>query len=206
MHSIESNPTRHITDRIVFARALLHDPGHIGAIAPSSPALAKIITAGITPDRAPVIELGPGTGVFTGALLARGIPEESLALVECDVKFVHLLEREFPRANVVLLDASRLRTTELFRGHLAGAVVSGLPLLSMSLRRVLAIYGAVLYHMRQDAAIYQFTYGPRCPVPHAVLERLGLRCRRVGSTLANLAPATVYRFWRRVRRQRFVAD
>jgi phospholipid N-methyltransferase len=69
----------------------------------------------------------------------------------------------------------------------------------MSLRKVLAIYSAVLYHMRQDAAIYQFTYGPRCPVPYAVLERLGLRCRRVGSTLANLPPAAVYRFWRRVR-------
>jgi phospholipid N-methyltransferase len=206
LHTIESNPTRRIADQIVFARTLLHHPLRVGAVAPSSPALAKIITAGITPDRAPVIELGPGTGVFTRALLARGISEESLALVESDVRFVHLLEREFPRANVVFLDASRIRTIELFRGQPAGAVVSGLPLLSMSMRKVLAIYSAVLYHMRQDAAIYQFTYGPRCPVPYAVLERLGLRCRRTGSTLANLPPATVYRLWPRVRRQRFVAD
>ena len=56
---------------------------------------------------------------------------------------------------------------------------------------------ASLGHMRPDASIYQFTYGPRCPVPRAVLERLGLRCRCVGSTLANFPPATVYRIWRR---------
>lgn len=86
---------------------------------------------------------------------------------------------------------------ELFRGEAAGAVISGLPLLSMSRQKVMAILSASFSHMRYDAAFYQFTYGPRCPVPRTVLDRLGLRAKRIGFTCANLPPASVYRIRRR---------
>ena len=39
----------------------------------------------------PVIELGPGTGVFTRALLARGVPTHRLALIEADPVFASAL-------------------------------------------------------------------------------------------------------------------
>ncbi|MGH8597512.1 MAG: phospholipid methyltransferase, partial [Gammaproteobacteria bacterium] len=61
-----------MTNALTFFRSLIADPRRVAAIAPSSPALANAITAEITPISAPVIELGPGTGVFTRALLARG--------------------------------------------------------------------------------------------------------------------------------------
>jgi phospholipid N-methyltransferase len=54
-----------------------------------------MITAEITAASAPVIELGPGTGVFTRQLLARGIPEERLALVEYGSAFIQLLAYQF---------------------------------------------------------------------------------------------------------------
>jgi phosphatidylethanolamine/phosphatidyl-N-methylethanolamine N-methyltransferase len=38
----------------------------------------------------------------------------------------------------------------------------------------------------------QFTYGPKCPVPAAILQRLGLKAQRVDFTLMNLPPASVY--------------
>jgi hypothetical protein len=53
----------------------------VGAVAPSGRALADLITAEITQDTAPVIELGPGTGVFTAALMQRGVPQDRLALM-----------------------------------------------------------------------------------------------------------------------------
>ena len=198
MIEVNIQPAKYLHDGLVFARAWLHNPRRVGAVAPSSVVLADLITAAIEPSSAPVIELGPGTGVFTRALLARGVPEDKLALVECDPNFVDMLGCQFPRSRILRLDAASLRTAEVFGGELAGAAISGLPLLSMSSQKVLAILGAIFHHMRQDAALYQFTYGWRCPVPRPILDRLGLRFERTGSTYANLPPATVYRIWRQL--------
>ncbi|MDR8269479.1 phospholipid methyltransferase, partial [Acinetobacter baumannii] len=54
------------------------------------------------------------------------------------------------------------------------------------------------HHLRVDGRFYQFTYGPHCPVPRRVLARLGLQARRIGFTLANLPPASVFRIERRI--------
>lgn len=45
-------------------------------------------------------------------------------------------------------------------------------------------------------SFYQFTYGPRCPIPRALLDRLGLKATRIGRALLNAPPAAVYRIWR----------
>ena len=177
----------------VFLRAWLRDPRYVGAIAPSSGGLAGLITTEITGASAPMLELGPGTGVFTRALLARGIPQNRLTLVECDPGFARILQSQFPAARVLHLDATRLARAELFGGEGAGAVVSGLPLLSMTGRKVMAILDGAFQHMRPGAAFYQFTYGPRCPIRRSMLDRLGLKAKRLGFTLANVPPAAVYR-------------
>jgi phospholipid N-methyltransferase len=137
--------------------------------------------------------------VFTRALLERGVPEQMLALVESHSIFARLLRLRFPGARVFCLDAARLGKVPIFDGASAGAVVSGLPLLSMSRRKVMAILGASFRHLRPDASFYQFTYGSRCPVPRVILDRLGLKARRLGAIAANVPPATVYRIHRRRR-------
>lgn len=199
MSEIRPQTNQQLHNTKVFVRALLCNPRQLGAVAPSSGVLADLITAEIGPCSAPIIELGPGTGVFTRALLTRGVPENKLALVECDPNFANLLGLQFPRSRVLRLDASRLRNVELFGGELAGAVISGLPLLSMSHKKVMAILSASFRSMRVDGAFYQFTYGAHCSVPSTILDRLGLRAKRIGFTYANLPPATVYR----IRRRRF---
>jgi phosphatidylethanolamine/phosphatidyl-N-methylethanolamine N-methyltransferase len=180
-----------------FFLAWLANPLRVGAVSPSSPALADAITAEITPGCAPIIELGPGTGVFTRSLLARGIPEDRLALIEYSADFARKLQLRFPRAEVLRMDATRLKYIQLFEGERAGAVVSGLPLLLMPPKNVIAILEGAFEHLRPDGAIYQFTYGPESPVPRAILDQLGLKATRVGRALANVPPATVYRIRRR---------
>ncbi|HTQ30316.1 MAG TPA: hypothetical protein VMI53_03825 [Opitutaceae bacterium] len=179
-------------DLPLFFSAWLREPRRVAAIVPSGAALASAITAGITPDCAPVIELGPGTGVFTRELLARGIPEADLALIESGAEFARVLRRRFPAALVVTADAACLKETTLFGARRAGAVVSGLPLLTMPAQKVTAILEGAFDQLRPEGAFYQFTYGFGCPVPRRVLDRLGLKAARTGGALINMPPASVY--------------
>jgi phospholipid N-methyltransferase len=179
-----------------FFLAWLANPRRVGAIVPSSAALADAITADLTPASAPVIELGPGTGVFTRSIIARGIPEHRLALIEYDADFVGRLQRDFPRAYVHRMDATRLQRAELFDGERAGAVVSGIPLLLLPAKSVIALLEGAFEQLRPDGGLYQFTYGRDAPISRPVLDRLGLKATRIGGTLANLPPAAVYRIRR----------
>ncbi len=183
-------------DVLPFLQAWIANPRRVAAIAPSSRMLAEAITAEITPASAPVIELGPGTGVFTEALLQRGVPEDQLALVELNHDFARLLQRRYPTCTVLTSNAAKLHSLTLFDGAQAGAVISGLPLLSMSPKLVMGILRGSFFHLRPGGAFYQFTYGPRCPVSEPILSRLGLKARRMNWVLQNVPPATVYCLYR----------
>jgi len=184
-----------LRDQRLFLHRWWRDPRGVGAIAPSGRALARLMAARIDPAGGPVVELGAGTGCFTQALLDRGLPAHRLAVVEIDPVFAGRLALRFPGCRVLRLDAARL-DLPLFEGG-AAAVVSGLPLLSLGLPTVVRILrGAFGRQLRDGGAFHQFTYAPRCPVPPAVLERLGLSARRIGWTAANLPPAFVYRIER----------
>jgi phosphatidylethanolamine/phosphatidyl-N-methylethanolamine N-methyltransferase len=188
-----------LSDTLSFWRAWLRAPLSVGAVVPSGPSLTRLMTAHINHRHGPVIELGPGTGVFTRALLASGLPMHRLALVEADPMFADALLQRYPGARVLRMDAARLgETVSLFGDERASAVISGLPLLSMPAEQVSAIIRGVFEkQLHDDGAFYQFTYGTRCPLPRSLLEHLNLEAERIGSVLFNLPPATVYRIARR---------
>jgi phosphatidylethanolamine/phosphatidyl-N-methylethanolamine N-methyltransferase len=185
------------SDFFRFFRSWVADPLRIGAVAPSGDSLSRLITQEIRPSDGPVLELGAGTGTFTRALLARGIRESDLTLVEYGSDFMRILQHRFPRARVLWMDASQLGNYDLFPGATVGAVVSGLPLLSMSTREVMSILSGAFSHVRPAGSFYQLTYGLRCPVPRPILDRLGLKATRIGATVRNIPPAAVYRITRR---------
>lgn len=186
-------------DLIPFFRAWISNPLRVAAIAPSGNALAELITKEISSATGRVLELGPGMGVFTRALLERGVSETDLTLVEYGSDFVRVLDARFPNARVLWMDAAWLAREDIYEGAPIGAVVSGLPLLSMSPKKVMAILAGAFGYLRPGGSFYQFTYGPRCPVPRPLLDRLGLKATRVGRALANVPPAAVYRISRRSR-------
>ncbi|MCS3687823.1 class I SAM-dependent methyltransferase [Bradyrhizobium elkanii] len=180
-------------DILPFFRAWVRNPLAVAAVAPSGPTVSSLMVQEITADTGPVIELGPGTGVFTRALLERGV----LTLVEYGSEFIPLLQRRFPGARVLWMDAAWLQRERLFDGAPVGAVVSGLGLLMMPPEKVTAILAGAFGYLRPDGAFYQITYGPRCPVADAILDRLDLQASCIGQTFRNLPPASVYRISRR---------
>lgn len=181
------------SERFAFFRAWLANPLRVASIVPSSARLAAAITREVSAATGPILELGSGTGVFTRALLARGIEEEDLVLVESGPEFHGALRQQFPRARLLGIDAAMLRSTPLFDKRKAGAAISGLPLLAMPTRKVAAILLGVFEQLEDGGALYQFTYGPGAPVSRGLLDRLGLQAVRIRTVLANLPPASVYR-------------
>ncbi|UCI06175.1 class I SAM-dependent methyltransferase [Mesorhizobium sp. B1-1-8] len=184
------------SDALHFFRAWIFDPLRVASITPSGTALAQLMVSAIGPQTGPIIELGPGTGVFTRALLGQGVAEADLVLVEKGAEFAGVLAGRFPRAGLLCIDAADIGAATLPFAGPAGAVISGLPLLSIPATKVSAILAGSFAHMRDDGCFYQFTYGPRCPVPRTILEGLGLEAVRIGWTLRNIPPAAVYRIAR----------
>ena len=146
---------------------------------------------GLGPATGRVVEFGPGTGRLTRAILAAGVAPADLTLFELDADFVAHLRAEFPGVTVHLLGADR--ADEVVAPGV-GAVVSGLPLLSMPKPVREAIVAAAFRILAPGAPYIQFTYGPKPPLPPDSVAALGLRVAAGRKVWANLPPARVYRF------------
>ena len=182
-----------LQDEARFLRSLLDNPAAAGAIAPSGPALARAMAAAVDPHRTgPLVELGPGTGPVTEALIEHGIDEARLVLVEFDPDFVVLLRDRFPRATVIQGDAYALSTT--LAGVLdqpASAVVSSLPLLNRPEAERVRLLADALALMQPGAPFVQFTYGLLSPVPR---EAGGFTAALSAPVWRNIPPARVWTY------------
>src|ERR1700719_3119757 len=99
-----------LDDGVRFIRSWIEKPLSIGAVTPSSRGLARAMAAYVDPNtKGPVIELGPGTGPVTEALVTQGIDPARLILVEFDPTFCRLLRKRYPAATVVHGDAYGLK-------------------------------------------------------------------------------------------------
>ena len=81
--------------------------------------------------------------------------------------------------------------------EVVGAVISGLPLAIMPARKVITIMRFAFQSLKSDSFFYQFTYGQRCPIAPAILDRCGLSSTNIGRTFLNIPPASVYRIFRK---------
>ena len=119
-----------------FLQEWFVSPQRTGAIAPSSPRLAAAMAHWLPEDPDSfVLELGPGTGAVTQALLKSGLHEERLVAIENNPRMAHVLHRRFPRAHIITGDAWHLdRLLREYHGSIGriGAVISNLPLLNVS--------------------------------------------------------------------------
>jgi phosphatidylethanolamine/phosphatidyl-N-methylethanolamine N-methyltransferase len=183
--------TLRLDDEMQFIRSWIEKPLRTGAVMPSSRALARTMARYVDPDASgPVIELGPGTGPVTEALVAHGIDPARLVLVEFNPDFCSLLRKRYPAATVLQGDAYRLR--KLVQDTLkepAAAVVSSLPLLTKPLRTRLRLTADVMALTKPNAPFVQFTYGMLPPIPKTLA---GITAEASNVIWMNLPPARVW--------------
>jgi phosphatidylethanolamine/phosphatidyl-N-methylethanolamine N-methyltransferase len=166
----------------------------MGAFAPSGRSLAKLMATGVGPESR-VLEIGAGTGTVTAALLANGVRSEHLCVVERNPQLVRILERRFPRCQVVAADALSL-DRQLPASGAFDFVISGLPLLLFSPERRRQALEQALGMLKSDGQLHQFTYGGRCPIDRVSRRTLRIDSQLLGIAAFNLPPAFVYRLTR----------
>jgi phosphatidylethanolamine/phosphatidyl-N-methylethanolamine N-methyltransferase len=156
-----------LEDEARFLKSWIENPLKTGAVAPSGKALAAKMAAVVDPViPGPIVELGPGTGPVTQALLARGIAPERLFLVEYSADFAKLLRQRFPAVNVIQGDAYAL--AETLAAHIdqpIAAIVSSLPLLTRPDKQRVELLQAAFNLMLPGSPFVQFTYMNASPVP-----------------------------------------
>ena len=177
-------------EHLHFLRGLLARPKNVGAIAPSSPALARAIARQVDPAvPGPVLELGPGTGVVTEALIERGVEPGRITAIEYDPDFARIVSERFPGVHVVRGDAFDLkRTLGNGDGKPFAAIISGLPLLNHPPQRRRALIEGALARLQPGAPYIQFSYGFEPPIPAPP----GSSVKRAALVWLNLPPARVW--------------
>jgi phosphatidylethanolamine/phosphatidyl-N-methylethanolamine N-methyltransferase len=179
-----------MSDALRFFRTWLHQPKVTGAVAPSSKALAGAMAAEVAADSdLPVLELGPGTGVVTAALIERGIAPERIVTIEFNPEFCALIRQRYRGVNVIQGDAYDLDAAlpAQLRGPFA-AVVSSLPLLNRDYDDRVRLIASALGRAG-DGGYVQFSYGFGPPVK-AVPGRFSVE--QTAFVLANVPPARVW--------------
>jgi phosphatidylethanolamine/phosphatidyl-N-methylethanolamine N-methyltransferase len=183
------------SDHVRFFRTWLNKPVLTGAVSPSGKALARAMASQVSAAGDwPVLELGPGTGPVTAALIERGIAPERIVAVEFNPDFCALLVERYRGLNVVEGDAYTLTAT--LPPGLSGpyaAVVSSLPLLTRPPAVRLALVESALERALPGSGLIQFSYGINPPVG-PMPGRFGVA--RTAFVLMNLPPARVWLYRR----------
>jgi phosphatidylethanolamine/phosphatidyl-N-methylethanolamine N-methyltransferase len=180
-----------LDDEVRFLRSWIEKPLHMGAVMPSGRLLARTMAQYVDIDSdAPVVELGPGTGAITNALIERGIDQKRLVLVEYNPGFCALLRDRYPQAKVVQGDAYRLRDSlhQVLTAP-ASAVVSGLPLVTKPMQTRLRLIRDAFSSLAPGAPFVQFTYSVVPPIPKSLP---GVSTEASERVWMNLPPARVW--------------
>jgi len=174
-----------------FFRAWIDGPMVMGAIAPSGNALANVVAKQVDPSSlGPIIELGPGTGSMTDALIKRGIDPKRLILIEFNKTFCGLLKDRFKGATVLHGDAYQMgHALKNLSINPAAAVVSGLPLYSRPQEERIRLVREAFRYMAPGAPFIQFTYAATSPIP---LDTHDIAAEGLPLVWLNLPPARVW--------------
>lgn len=180
------------SDFALFLSQMMRHPGEVRALAPSSNAVARRMTEGLEHIQGPIVEIGPGTGSFTRAILARGVTPERLTLMEMNPVFCDMLRQKFPGVTVLNRPAQEIDQIGLTG---IGAVISGVPVLARpQLQR--EVVGHALRVMAPDGEFVQITYTPGVLISDQMQAELGVSVEKRATVWANLPPARVFVFRR----------
>jgi phosphatidylethanolamine/phosphatidyl-N-methylethanolamine N-methyltransferase len=151
-----------LSDTTLFLQEWLVNPQRTGSVLPSSRQLAAAMARWLPRDpESFVLELGPGTGAVTAALLKRGLREDRLVAIDNNPNLTKLLRKRFPQAQIITGDAWHMDT---LLGSLrvpvesVGAVISSLPLLNFPVDQAEALAQKIRTVLEPQGNWVQYSY------------------------------------------------
>ncbi|MGB3503288.1 MAG: class I SAM-dependent methyltransferase [Mesorhizobium sp.] len=157
---------RKFDEELKFFRGWIERPRAVGSIVPTSAVTARKMASVIEPHSGlPVLELGPGTGVITRAILARGVKPENLWSIEYSPEFFAHLTKAMPDVRFIQGDAFDLDATLPEPGMRFDSIISAVPLLNFPVEQRVRYIEDLLDRIPVGRPIVQLTYGPLSPVP-----------------------------------------
>lgn len=182
---------RKFDEEIRFFKGWMDGPKSVGAILPTSGVTARRMASVINPQSGlPVLELGPGTGIITKAILQRGVAPENLVSIEFSTDFYQHLTKTFPDVNFINGDAFDLdKTLGNLRDSQFDAVISAIPMLSFPMERRIALLEDLLSRMPRGRPVMQITYGPISPI---VAKPDSYQIKHFDFVVRNIPPAQLW--------------
>jgi phosphatidylethanolamine/phosphatidyl-N-methylethanolamine N-methyltransferase len=175
-----------------FLREFFKANRMVGSVIPSSRFLSKKMLQPIHFEKAKVIvELGPGTGVFTKDLLSKMSADCHLVVIELNDAFFKDLKQKFQHPNLHLVHGSAGNITSILKGfNLAKAdyIMSSLPLSNFPAALRNSILEAINDNLVQDGKLIQFQYTRGLKK----LYSAHFKQVQIAYTLLNFPPAFVY--------------
>lgn len=198
--TIASGFRRAIADKfdeeLRFFRGWIDKPKAVGAIIPTSSITARRMASIVNPASGDlVLELGPGTGVITKAILDRGVKPENLVSIEYSREFVDRLVADFPSVNFI--HGSAFDLEELlapWKGRGFDSVISAIPMLNFPVLDRISLIERLLDLMPPGRPVMQITYGTVSPIPPG---RGSYSIERFDFVMRNIPPAHLW-IYRRV--------
>jgi len=171
-----------LREHMLMASRFFRSPRTVGAVSASSQAMARHMVAEIETDRpVTVVELGPGTGAFTRAIVERIPPGSRFLAIDLEQAFVDQVRRRWPTVECVRASAVDLERLVEQR-HLGPVdhIVSGLPFASLPVEDTRAILDGIEHTLRPGGTFTTFQYVHAYLMPPGRLFRLEMSERMGG--------------------------
>jgi phosphatidylethanolamine/phosphatidyl-N-methylethanolamine N-methyltransferase len=183
-------------DEIIFLKGMISSPDTVGSIIPTSRVTARCMADQIdTSSKLPVLELGPGTGVITKAILNRGIDPKDLYCVEYSDEFTRRLKIMLPDVNIINGDAFDLdNVLGDMRNAKFDTIITSMPLLNFPMMARKRLINDLLERMPDGRPIILFSYGATAPVP---TEGEDFDVTSIRWVIRNVPPARVWAYTRK---------
>jgi len=186
---------RKFDEEIRFFKGWMDGPKSVGAICPTSSVTAKRMASVINPSSGlPVLELGPGTGVITKAILERGIAPENLVSIEYSTDFYRNLIKTYEGVHFINGDAFELdKTLGDMKSVIFDSVISAIPMLSFPMESRIALLEDLLDRMPAGRPVMQITYGPVSPI---IANPDRYKIKHYDFVVRNIPPAQLWTYTR----------
>jgi phosphatidylethanolamine/phosphatidyl-N-methylethanolamine N-methyltransferase len=178
-------------EEIRFLKGFFESPFRVASPLPSGRKLARTVAAQIDRMRLePVLELGPGTGAVTQAIVERGIPESHVYAIERDSNFAAHLRTRFSRMHVLEGDAFAFEEVLLRDGYdgLFSAVVCGVPVLGETAETRRQLLEDGLNRLAPGCPFVQFSYSRKPPIDPGDIATV----ERAAKVWSNIPPLQVW--------------